>query len=131
MFPAPLSNSARAELSAKLSLARSAGARITLSTQWCTNSFARGEVKASSLVIKADVQGSVEVLSEMLPEIPSTTACRTENYSRQHRRGRRRTTFCLRPRRARSLEAFNVRPDRQASDLAQREGVEIRPHSVI
>jgi translation initiation factor IF-2 len=27
--------------------------------------------------------------------------------------------------------AFNVRPDRKASDLAAREGVEIRPHSVI
>ena len=27
--------------------------------------------------------------------------------------------------------AFNVRPDRKASDLAQRENVEIRPHSMI
>jgi translation initiation factor IF-2 len=27
--------------------------------------------------------------------------------------------------------AFNVRPDRKAADLAQRENVEIRPHSII
>jgi translation initiation factor IF-2 len=27
--------------------------------------------------------------------------------------------------------AFNVRPDRKASDLALREGVEIRPHTII
>ncbi len=29
------------------------------------------------------------------------------------------------------IVAFNVRPDRKASDLAQREGVEIRLHSII
>jgi translation initiation factor IF-2 len=29
------------------------------------------------------------------------------------------------------IVAFNVRPDRKASDLAQREGVEVRPHTII
>src|SRR5579863_953944 len=49
------------------SLARSAGARITLDQ--LHEQLRVGEVKELPLVIKADVQGSVEVLSEMLPKL--------------------------------------------------------------
>jgi len=109
------------------SLARSAGARITLDQ--LHEQLRAGEVKELPLVIKADVQGSVEVLSEMLPKlsddrvklkiIHASIGAVTEN------------DVLLASASGAIVVAFNVRPDRKASDLAQREGVEIRPHSVI
>jgi translation initiation factor IF-2 len=109
------------------SLARSAGARITLDQ--LHEQLRAGEVKELPLVIKADVQGSVEVLSEMLPKlsddrvklkiIHASIGAVTEN------------DVLLASASGAIIVAFNVRPDRKASDLAQREGVEIRPHSVI
>ena len=50
-------------------LARSAGARITLDQ--LHEQLKSGEAKELPIVIKADVQGSVEVLSEMLPKLSS------------------------------------------------------------
>jgi translation initiation factor IF-2 len=108
-------------------LAKSAGARITLDQ--LHEQLRAGEVKELPLVIKADVQGSVEVLSEMLPKlsddrvklkiIHASIGAVTEN------------DVLLASASGAIIVAFNVRPDRKASDLAQREGVEIRPHSVI
>ncbi len=51
------------------SLARSAGARITLDQ--LHEQLKSGETKELPIIIKADVQGSVEVLSEMLPKLSS------------------------------------------------------------
>ncbi|HET6142915.1 MAG TPA: translation initiation factor IF-2 [Candidatus Acidoferrales bacterium] len=109
------------------SLARSAGARITLDQ--LHEQLRVGEVKELPLIIKADVQGSVEVLSEMLPKlsddrvklkiIHASIGAVTEN------------DVLLASASGAIVVAFNVRPDRKASDLAQREGVEIRPHSII
>jgi translation initiation factor IF-2 len=109
------------------SLARSAGARITLDQ--LHEQLRVGEVKELPLIIKADVQGSVEVLSEMLPKlsddrvklkiIHASIGAVTEN------------DVLLASASGAIVVAFNVRPDRKASDLALREGVEIRPHSII
>jgi translation initiation factor IF-2 len=109
------------------SLAKSAGARITLDQ--LHEQLRVGEVKELPLVIKADVQGSVEVLSEMLPKlsddrvklkiIHASIGAVTEN------------DVLLASASGAIVVAFNVRADRKAADLAQREGVEIRPHSVI
>ena len=108
-------------------LARSAGARITLDQ--LHEQLKAGDVKELPLIIKADVQGSVEVLSEMLPKlsddrvklkiIHASIGAVTEN------------DVLLASASGAIIVAFNVRPDRKASDLAQREGVEIRPHSII
>src|SRR6202171_3462576 len=108
-------------------LRASSGARITLDQ--LHEQLKAGEVKELPLVIKADVQGSVEVLSEMLPKlstdqvklkiIHASIGAVTEN------------DVLLASASGAIVVAFNVRPDRKASDLAQREGVEIRPHSVI
>jgi translation initiation factor IF-2 len=109
------------------SLARSAGARITLDQ--LHEQLTTGEVKELPIVIKADVQGSVEVLSEILPKlsddrvklkiIHASVGAVTE------------TDVLLASASGAIIFAFNVRPDRKAADLAQRENVEIRPHSVI
>ena len=108
-------------------LARSAGARITLDQ--LHEQLKAGDVKELPLVIKADVQGSVEVLSEMLPKlsddrvklkiIHASIGAVTEN------------DVLLASASGAIIVAFNVRPDRKASDLAQREGVEVRPHTII
>ncbi|PYU22043.1 MAG: translation initiation factor IF-2 [Acidobacteria bacterium] len=109
------------------SLARSAGTRITLDQ--LHEQLKSGETKELPIVIKADVQGSVEVLSELLPKqstdqvklkiIHASVGAVTE------------TDVLLASASGAIIYAFNVRPDRKASDLAQRENVDIRMHSII
>ena len=88
-----------------------------------------GDVKELPVVIKTDVQGSVEVLSEMLPKlsndqvklkvIHASVGAVTE------------TDVLLASASNAIIVAFSVRPERKASELAQREGVDIRLHTII
>ncbi len=108
-------------------LARSAGARITLDQ--LHEQLKSGEAKELPIVIKADVQGSVEVLSELLPKL-STDAVKLKIIHASVG-AVTETDVLLASASGAIIFAFNVRPDRKASDLAQRENVEIRTHSVI
>jgi translation initiation factor IF-2 len=88
-----------------------------------------GEVKDLPVVVKADVQGSVEVLNEMLPKvsndqvklkvIQASVGAVTES------------DVLLASASNAIIIAFNVRADRKATDLAQRENVDIRLHTII
>ena len=108
-------------------LRASSGGRITLDQ--LHEQLKAGEVKELPIVIKADVQGSAEVLSEMLPKlsteqvklkiISSGVGAVTEN------------DVLLASASSAIVIAFGVRPDRKAADLAQREGVDIRTHTII
>jgi translation initiation factor IF-2 len=108
-------------------LARSSGARITLDQ--LHEQLKAGEVKELPIVIKADVQGSAEVLSEMLPKlstdqvklkiIGSGVGAVTEN------------DILLASASGAIVIAFGVRPDRKATELAQQEKVDIRTHTII
>jgi translation initiation factor IF-2 len=108
-------------------LARTSGARITLDQ--LHEQLKSGDVKELGIVIKADVQGSVEVLSEMLPKlsteqvklkiIGSGVGAVTEN------------DILLASASGAIVIAFGVRPDRKAIDLAQQEHVDIRTHTII
>jgi translation initiation factor IF-2 len=108
-------------------LARTYGGRITLDQ--LHEQLKAGEVKELPLVIKADVQGSVEVLSEMLPKlstdlvklkiIGSGVGAVTEN------------DVLLGSASGAIVIAFGVRPDRKALELAQQEHVDIRTHNII
>jgi translation initiation factor IF-2 len=108
-------------------MARSSGARVTLDQ--LHEQLKAGDVKEFGIVIKADVQGSVEVLSEMLPKlstdqvklkiIGSGVGAVTEN------------DILLASASGAIVIAFGVRPDRKAADLAQQEHVDIRTHSII
>ena len=108
-------------------LARSTGARITLDQ--LHEQLKAGEVKELPIVIKADVQGSVEVLSEMLPKlstdqvklkiIGSGVGAVSEN------------DVLLASASGAIVIAFGVRPERKAADLAQQEKVDIRTHNII
>ncbi len=108
-------------------LRASAGGRITLDQ--LHEQLKAGEVKELPIVIKADVQGSVEVLSEMLPKlstdqvklkiIGSGVGAVSEN------------DVLLASASGAIVIAFGVRPERKAADLAQQEGVDIRAHNII
>ncbi len=108
-------------------LARSAGARITLDQ--LHEQLKSGEAKELPIVIKADVQGSVEVLSELLPKL-STDAVKLKIIHASVG-AVTETDVLLASASGAIIFAFNVRPDRKAAELAQRENVEIRPHSII
>jgi len=109
------------------SLAKTASGRLTLDQ--LHEQLRAGEIKELPVVIKADVQGSVEVLSEMLPKvsndevklkvIQASVGAVTE------------TDVLLASASNAIIVAFNVRPERKASDLAQRENVDIRLHTII
>ncbi len=109
------------------SLAKTASGRLTL--DMLHEQLRSGEVKDLPIIIKADVQGSVEVLSEMLPKvsndevklkvIQASVGAVTE------------TDVLLASASKAVIVAFNVRPERKALELAQREDVDIRPHTII
>jgi translation initiation factor IF-2 len=108
-------------------LAKSAGARLTLDQ--LHEQLRAGEVKELPIVIKADVQGSAEVLSEMLPKL-------SDDRVRLKVIGSgvgavSETDVLLASASSAIIIAFNVRPERKAAELAAREGVEIRTHSII
>jgi translation initiation factor IF-2 len=108
-------------------LARTATGRITLDQ--LHEQLKAGEVKELPIVIKADVQGSVEVLNELLPKLStdqvkikilhSSVGAVTE------------TDVLLASASNAIVVAFNVRPDRKAADMAQQEKVDIRLHTII
>ncbi len=108
-------------------LARSLGSRITLDQ--LHEQLKAGEVKELPVVIKADVQGSVEVLSELLPKL-STDAVRLKIIHASVG-AVAETDVLLASASNAVIIAFNVRPDRKAADLAQQEDVEIRAYTII
>ncbi|MGA8011059.1 MAG: translation initiation factor IF-2, partial [Candidatus Acidiferrales bacterium] len=88
-----------------------------------------GEVKELAVVVKADVQGSVEVLNEMLPKLSND---QVKLKVMQASVGAvTESDVILASASNAVIIAFNVRPERKASELAQREGVEIRLHTII
>jgi len=108
-------------------LRASAGARITLDQ--LHEQLKAGEVKELPIVIKADVQGSAEVLGEMLPKL-STDQVKLKIISA----GVGAVTendVLLASASGAIIIAFGVRPDRKAADLAQQENVDIRTHNII
>ena len=108
-------------------LRASAGGRITLDQ--LHEQLKAGEVKELPIVIKADVQGSAEVLGEMLPKL-STDQVKLKIISA----GVGAVTendVLLASASGAIIIAFGVRPDRKAQDLAQQEKVDIRTHNII
>ena len=111
----------------ELSLAKTASGRLTLDQ--LHEQLKAGEVKELPAVIKADVQGSVEVLSEMLPKISNDQV--TLKVIQASVGAVTESDVILASASNAIIVAFNVRPERKASDLAQREGVDIRLHTII
>jgi translation initiation factor IF-2 len=103
------------------------GGRLTLESLQAE--LAKGDVKELPIIIKADVQGSAEVLASTLSKLSDDktkikiihTAVGAINES----------DVLLAAASNAIIIGFNVRPDRNAADVAERETVDIRHHSVI
>ncbi|MFZ0037132.1 MAG: translation initiation factor IF-2 [Candidatus Acidiferrales bacterium] len=108
-------------------LAKSSSGRLTLDQ--LHEQLKAGEVKELMLLVKADVQGSVEVLNEMLPKL-STDQVKLK-IVRASVGGITEADVLLASTANAIIVGFNVRADRKASDIAQQEGVDIRFHTII
>jgi translation initiation factor IF-2 len=88
-----------------------------------------GGVKELNLIVKADVQGSVEVLNETLRKLSTSEVKVNVLHSSV---GAISTNDVLLATASEAIViGFNVRPERNAQDLAEKEGVDIRMYTVI
>ncbi|MGA9969832.1 MAG: translation initiation factor IF-2 [Candidatus Acidiferrales bacterium] len=108
-------------------LAKSASGRLTLDQ--LHEQLKIGEVKELPVVVKADVQGSVEVLNEMLPKLSNDQVKLKVIHASVG--AVNESDVLLASTSSAVIVAFNVRPERKAAELAQREGVDIRTHTII
>ncbi len=103
------------------------GSRLTLESLQAQ--IAEGGVKELPIIIKADVQGSAEVLGDTLTKLSDDKVKVRIIHSGV---GAINESDVLLATASNAIViGFNVRPDRNAGDVADREKVEIRLHSVI
>ncbi len=100
-----------------------------LSLEQLFNRIEAGEVKELPVILKADVQGSVEVLEDTI-EKASTDKVKVRVILAAV--GAISTNDVLLASASGAIVVgFNVRPERNAAELAAKEGVDIRLHTVI
>jgi translation initiation factor IF-2 len=88
-----------------------------------------GTTKELNVIIKADVQGSVEVLGETVRKLSTNEVKVSVIHSSV---GAISTNDVLLATASDAIVVgFNVRPERNAADLAEKEGVDIRMYTVI
>jgi len=103
------------------------GPRLTL--EGLKDKIAEGTVKELPILVKADVQGSAEVLAATLAKLSDEKVKIRIIHSGVG--AINLSDVLLASASDAIIIGFNVRPDRSASELAERDGVEIRQHSVI
>ncbi len=103
------------------------GPRLTL--EGLKDKIAEGTVKELPILVKADVQGSAEVLASTLSKLSDEKVKIRIIHSGVG--AINLSDVLLASASDAIIIGFNVRPDRSASELAERDGVEIRQHSVI
>jgi translation initiation factor IF-2 len=89
----------------------------------------RAEIPELNLVVKADVQGSLGALTDAFLKLPQDEV--RVNIVRSAAGGITENDVSLAMASQAIVIGFNVRPDKQAVDLADREGVDIRTYRVI
>ncbi|MGZ5465582.1 MAG: translation initiation factor IF-2, partial [Thermoanaerobaculia bacterium] len=89
----------------------------------------QGATKELNLIVKADVQGSVEVLSETLRKL-STSEVKV-NVIHTSVGAITTNDVLLATASDAIVVGFNVRPERSAAELADKEGVDVRLYTVI
>ena len=103
------------------------GARLSL--QQLFSQIEKGEVKDLAVVLKADVQGSLEVLRDAIEKIGTAKVKTTVLHSGV---GAITTNDVLLASASKAIiVGFNIRPERNAVELAEKEQVEIRLYTVI
>jgi len=100
-----------------------------LSLQALYEQMKEGMVKELPLIIKCDVQGSAEVLTDMLNKL-STDKVKVK-FLHSGAGAITETDVLLASASNAIIIGFNVRPERKAQELADTEGVEIRLYTVI
>jgi translation initiation factor IF-2 len=101
----------------------------TVSLEDLYDRMKRGEAKELNLIIKADVQGSVEAIQESLTKL-STDAVRV-NVIHGGVGAVTESDIHLASASGATIIGFNVRPGMKATVLGEQEGVDIRTYSVI
>ena len=102
-------------------------ARLTL--EQLHQQLAAGEVKELPLIIKGDVQGSVEALTETLNKLSSEKVKVKVIHAGVGAITETDVLLALTSNAV--IVGFNVRPERKATELAQLEKVDIRLHTII
>jgi translation initiation factor IF-2 len=106
---------------------RAKGSRLTLES--LQQQMAEGGMKELPIIIKADVQGSAEVLADTLAKLSDDRVKIRIVHSGV---GAINESDVLLAAASNAIViGFNVRPDRNAADVAEREAVDIRLHSII
>ena len=91
----------------------------------------RGEVATLNVVVKADVQGSLEALTDSLRKLDQEHEEVRLSFVHRAVGGINESDINLAAVSNATVIGFNVRPDRQARELARVEGVEMRLYEVI
>ena len=103
------------------------GGRLTLES--LKEQISEGGVKELPIIVKADVQGSAEVLADTLTKLSDDKV--KINIIRSGVGAINESDVLLASASNAIVVGFNVRPDRNAADVAEREQVDLRLHSVI
>ena len=103
------------------------GGRLTLES--LKEQIAEGNVKELPIIVKADVQGSAEVLADALTRLSDEKV--RIRIIRSGAGAINESDVLLGSASNAIVIGFNVRPDRNAADVAEREGVDVRMHSII
>ena len=103
------------------------GGRLTLES--LREQIAEGGVKELPLIVKADVQGSTEVLADTLTKLSDEKV--RIRIIRQGVGAISESDVLLASASNAIVIGFNVRPDRNAAAVAEREAVDVRFYSVI
>src|SRR4051812_29205382 len=115
------------EEQAKVRALGAKGGRLTLESLQAQ--IAEGGMKELPIIIKADVQGSAEVLADTLAKLTDEKVKIRIIHAGVG--AVNESDVLLASASNAIIIAFNVRPDRNAEEIATRERVEIRQHSVI
>src|SRR5262249_58648246 len=91
--------------------------------------IAEGQLQELPLVIKADVQGSVEAVTDQLMKLPQEKI--KLRVIRSGAGAISEGDVLLAAASNAVVIGFNVRPERKASDVAERDKVEVRLYTVI
>jgi translation initiation factor IF-2 len=108
-------------------LARRSGRKVSLEDVF--KLAQEGAVKELSLVVKADVAGSLEALEDEIAKLPQQEV--SVNVIHRGVGGINESDVMLAAASEGVILAFNVRPVGEARQVADREGVEIRSYAVI
>ncbi|HXV78094.1 MAG TPA: EF-Tu/IF-2/RF-3 family GTPase, partial [Candidatus Polarisedimenticolaceae bacterium] len=108
---------------------RQQAASARRSLQSLAEDIAAGEIKELPVLLKADVQGSLEALKQALGELPSAKVRVT--ILRSSIGAISQADVLLAAASDAIVLGFNVRPDKTATDVAKEEKVELRMYTVI